>query len=349
MSGDTVTLPSGAMLSSILSEAASFGDDVFSEDEPTNKLEALIGELTGMGHAVFVMSGTMGNQLAIRSLLTQPPYSVVLDRRSHIFEYECGMASMFSQAHLIPVMPDVEKQAYLALDDIVPNIVPDDGDTHGAPTRLIALENTFWGKIMPLTEVKKIYAYAQERGIRVHMDGARLWNACYSNASESMSAQEAAEAAKSLLKEYCAHFDTVSLCFSKSLGAPSGSVLLSKHPEVIAKARHFRKALGGGMRQIGVLTAPARIALEEVFLSGVPLRRANAMAKDLEASWKNMGGEIQPGLAQETNMVWVDLKKARVKDEEFVRIAEEEGVKVFDGRIVAHYRRSPVASLVVPA
>lgn len=98
------------------------------------------------------------------------------------------------------------------------------------------------------------------------------------------------------------------------------------------------------MRQIGVLTAPARVALDDIFLSGEPLRRANAMAKDLEQSWKAMGGEIQPGLTQETNMVWLDLKKARVKDEEFVKVAEKEGVKVFDGRIVTHHRKSMMES-----
>jgi hypothetical protein len=165
------------MLTSILSNATAFGDDVFSEDGPTNALESYVGELTGMENAVFVLSGTMGNQIALRCLLTQPPYVVICDRRSHIFEFECGMASIFSHARMIPVMPDFENQTYLTRGDIIPNIVPDDGDAHGAPTKVITLENTFWGKVMLVEEVRRISNYARDRGIKVHMDGARLWNA----------------------------------------------------------------------------------------------------------------------------------------------------------------------------
>jgi threonine aldolase len=333
------------MLSSILSNASSFGDDVFSEDEPTNSLESYIGKLTGMGHAVFVLTGTMGNQIALRCLLQQPPYSVICDRRSHIFEYECGMASIFSQAQLIPVLPNVEKQAYMTLGNIIPNIVPDDGDTHGAPTKVIAIENTFWGKVTPVAEVRRIADFAKANGIKVHLDGARLWNACYSTSSAESSPAEAAATATALLREYCALVDSVSLCFSKTLGAPSGSILVAKTPEFIAKARHFRKALGGGMRQTGVLTAAARVAVDDIFLSGMHMPRVNALAKDLEETWLALGGEVQPGLSQDTNMVWLDLKRARVKDEEFVNLANEEGVKVFDGRIVTHHRKWRLYSL----
>ena len=335
-----MTLPTGDMLSSILQTSPTFGDDVFSEDEPTNSLERYMEGLTGLKNGIFVLSGTMGNQIALRCLLTQPPYSVILDRRSHIFEYECGMASMFSQAQLIPVIP---RGTHLSLEDITPNIVPDDGDTHGSPTRVIALENTCWGKIMPLHEVQKISQYAHTRGIKIHLDGARLWNACYGPAVTHIGDSDMVTTkAVETLKAYCAEVDTVSLCFSKSLGAPVGSILLARDTSLLARGRHFRKALGGGMRQTGVLTSAARAAVDQIFLTGNGLLRANTLAKRLQDSWVSKGGHIQQDLEQETNMVWIDLKKAHVMDEEFVRIAEQVGVKVFDGRIVTHHRKFPI-------
>lgn len=346
-SGDTVTLPTGAMLASILSDAPTFGDDVYSEDGPTNSLESYVGDLTGLHNAVFVLSGTMGNQIALRSHLTQPPYSVICGRQSHIYEWECGMTSIFSQAHMIPVIPGSESRAYLTLEDIIPNIVSDDGNTHGAPTRVIVLENTASGQIVPVEEVRKISDYASERGIKVHLDGARLWNACYTSTSPAATPAEAVEAAKDLLRAYCVPVDSVSLCFSKSLGAPCGSILLSNEPSFISRARHFRKALGGGLRQLGVLASPARVAIDHIFLSGVHMPRANAIAKQLEDSWKRMGGQVQAGLSQETNFVWLNLNEIGVKSDEFIKIAKEEGVKVGSyGRIATHYRKFFQTSLL---
>lgn len=328
------------MLTSILSDAPTFGDDVYSEDAPTNSLENYVGELTGLHNAVFVLSGTMGNQIALRCHLAQPPHSVICGRNSHVYEWECGMASTFSQAHMIPVIPSSESRAYLTLEDIIPNIVPDDGDTHGAPTRVIALENTVSGKVVPVEEIRRISDYARERGIKVHLDGARLWNACYTSSTLAATPTLAVEAAKDLLRAYCAPVDSVSLCFSKSLGAPCGSILLSKNPSFISRARHVRKALGGGLRQLGVLTSPARVAVDNIFLSGVHLPRANAIAERLEHTWKRMGGQVQAGLSQETNLVWLNLHELGVKDEEFIKVAKEEGVKVgYDGRIATHYRK----------
>lgn len=299
-----------------------------------------IAELTGMQHAVFVSSGTMGNQIALRCLLTQPPHSVICDRRSHLYEWECGMASMFSQAHMIPVMPDMQKVAYLTLEDIMPNIMPDDGDVHSAPTRVITLENTFWGRITPAEEVNKICRYARERNIKVHLDGARLWNACYASSEASSSNDESVEIAKTALREFCSEVDSVTMCFSKSLGAPDGSILLSNSESFIKRARHFRKALGGGMRQTGILSSSARVAVDEIFLSGVHMPRANAMAMQIEESWKALGGHVQPHLDQQTNVVWLDLRKANISDENFAHIVDEEGAKALDGRIVTHHRKS---------
>ncbi|PGH08829.1 hypothetical protein AJ79_05833 [Helicocarpus griseus UAMH5409] len=349
---DTVTLPTPSMLSAPITSAPLFGDDTYHQDSPTTSLEAHIASLTGLGHALFVSTGTMGNQLALRALLQQPPpYSVICGRHSHIFEHECGMAAIFSQAHLIPVLNNnnsntisgKQKRPYITLEDIIPNIVPDDGDPHGAPTRLIALENTFGGKITPVHEVQRICEYAHVRGIQVHMDGARLWNACYPPSSAAMPAEEAAEVAKRLLREYCAHVDTVSLCFSKSLGAPAGSVLAARSLEVIKRARHLRKALGGGMRQTGVLAAPARVAVDEVFLGGAGGRGmlwANEVAREVEEEWVRLGGKVVEGMEQETNMVWLDLGREGVEGGEFEGIAREEGVEAFAPRVVSHFQIS---------
>jgi len=232
----------------------------------------------------------------------------------------------------------VEEKSYLTLEDIIEAVIPDDGSVHGAPTRVISLENTIWGKIMPVSEVERISKYAKEHDIKVHLDGARLWNACYNGAEAESSPEQAAKSATALLKQYCALVDSVSMCFSKSLGAPGGSILVAKTPEFITKARHFRNILGGGMRQLGVLTAPARVAVDDVFLGGVHLPRANALAKELEEAWIALGGETQPGLKQETNILWLDLKKANVTDDEFAAIAKEEGVQLWGGRVVTHYR-----------
>lgn len=327
------------MLTSILSNAAGLGDDVFSEDQPTNSLEEFVADLTGMRSAVFVLSGTMGNQIAIRSLLKQPPYSVICNRHSHLFQYECGTVSAFSQAQMIPVIP--RSGAHMTLEDIIPNVVPDDGDTHCSPTRVISIENTIGGRVVPLDEVSRVSNYARARGISLHIDGARLWNACYPTSEAPTAPSQAAEDARRLLKSYCSLADTVSLCLSKSLGAPGGSVLACNSPDLASRARHFRKAMGGGMRQAGVLTAPGRVAIESVFLSGQHLPRANAIARRLEDTWKSLGGRVQPGLGQETNMVWLDLGGMGITDEEFVRLVTPYGVKVSDGRIVTHYRESP--------
>lgn len=329
------------MLNAIKSSVAEFGDDVYSEDFPTNSLESYVGELTGLSHAVFVVSGTMGNQVAVRSHLLQPPYSVLCGRRSHFFEWECGMAAILSQAHMIPIQPRSRERAYITLEDILPHIVPDDGDFHTAPTKVIVLENTISGKVVPVEEITKISDHARQRGIKVHLDGARLWNACHAGTDPMLPPKKYVPAVKEILRAYCAAVDSVTLCFSKSLGAPSGSILLSNDSSFILRARHFRKAMGGGLRQAGVLTAPARVAIDQIFFSGWDLTHANLLAKRLEIRWRTMGGEIQPGLGQETNFVWLNLKAAGVKNEDFINIAKEEGVKVGSGgRIATHFRKS---------
>lgn len=155
-------------------QATTLMDDVFCEDTTTTSLEAYIATRTHHEAGLFVLSGTMGNQIAIRTHLTQIPHSVLCDHRSHIIAYEAGGAASLSQAMVSGVVPS--NGVYLTLEDIEKSVVLSD-DVHGCPTKLISLENTLGGTIMPLEEVKKISAFAKEHDIKIHLDGARIWNA----------------------------------------------------------------------------------------------------------------------------------------------------------------------------
>ncbi|RFU33337.1 hypothetical protein B7463_g3038, partial [Scytalidium lignicola] len=252
-------------------------DDVLSEDPTTNDLEAHIANLTSHAAALYVLSGTMGNQVALRVHLTQPPHSVLCDYRAHILEWEAGGVATLSQALVKGVVP--ANGVYLTLEDVKKNVVISD-DVHSCPTRVISLENTLGGTIMPLAEVKRISAFAKEHGIRMHLDGARIW--------------EAVTAGAGSLPEFCGQFDSVSLCFSKGLGAPVGSVIVGSEA-FIKKSRWIRKSIGGGLRQAGVLTAAARVAVDETFGKGPNgegglLRKSHVLAKRIGDIWKGLGG-----------------------------------------------------------
>ena len=204
---DTITTPTASMLDAIAN--TTLMDDVFVEDPTTNELEADMAALAGHEAALLVMSGTMGNQVALRALLTQPPHSVLCDRRSHIVNYEAGGVSSLTGALVMGVVP--RNGVYLTLEDIKENAILSD-DVHACPTRVISLENTLAGTIMPLEEVRKISAFARENDIKMHLDGARIWEAVAANAGS--------------LPEFTTCFDSVSMCFSKGLGAPIGSIIV---------------------------------------------------------------------------------------------------------------------------
>ncbi|RVD85818.1 uncharacterized protein DFL_004125 [Arthrobotrys flagrans] len=313
---DTVTTPTPSMLQSILNISV-HGDDVFSEDTTTNNFESFIVSLTGKPAACFVMSGTMGNQVSIRSHLAQPPHSIVMDSRCHIFNYEAGGAAILSQAQMIPVKP--ANGEHLTLEEVKESVIDSD-DIHYAPTRLICLENTINGVIMPLEEIKKISAFAKEKGIKLHLDGARLWNVVAAGGGD--------------LKEVISYFDSVSLCFSKGLGAPMGSIVIGEN-DFIGRVRHFRKILGGATRQIGIATAPARTAVEEVFLGG-RLTRTHELAKRLESSWARLGGKLR--FPCHTNMVWLDPASTGIDESDIPIEARKAGLKWDYERIVVHHQ-----------
>ncbi|KAF5026295.1 hypothetical protein F66182_1616 [Fusarium sp. NRRL 66182] len=318
---DVVTTPTPAMLEAV--QSCSLLDDVFQEDPATNGLEAYVAERTGKEAGLFVLSGTMGNQLALRSLLTQPPYSVLCDYRAHIFTSEAGGTSNLTGAQMQTVVP--RNGRYMTLEEIRENVTLDD-DVHSCPTRVISLENTLHGMVMPLSEVKRIAEFAREHDIKMHLDGARLWEAVVSGAGS--------------LTDFCSYFDTVSLCLSKGLGAPAGSVIVGSKA-AIKHSRWVRKSVGGGLRQSGVLTSAGRIAIEETFGTSPdgqdgPLRASHETARKVDALWTSMGGKIDE--PTETNMVWLDLRATGCSVQRFIEIGKEVGLKFMSSRLVTHYQ-----------
>lgn len=239
---DTVTRPSKPMLEAMMN--AKVGDDVFGEDETVNALQEKCAALTGKQSAIFVPTGVMGNQVAIKSH-TQTGDEVIVESESHIFNYETAAASVISGVQLFPVKGNY---GVMTADDIKKFIRTK--EYYFPVTKLFCLENTHnraGGTIQPLDEIKKISILAKENGAKTHLDGARIFNACVETGIT--------------LKEYSKYFDSVSFCFSKGLGCPVGSILCGDKL-FIDTAKKWRKILGGGMRQAGILAAAAIYALD---------------------------------------------------------------------------------------
>ncbi|KAI9666272.1 MAG: putative low-specificity L-threonine aldolase 1 [Bathelium mastoideum] len=323
---DYVTSPSAAMLESIIK--TTLLDDVMMEDPTTNSFQSFMAELTGKEAALLVSSGTMGNQIALRSALQVPPYSILCDARGHILHMEAGGAATLWGALVEGVVP--ENRHHLTVSDIKKAAVLKEG-VYDCPTRIISLENTLSGTIMPLSEVRAISAWAHQQNppLHMHLDGARLW--------------EAASAGAGTLKEFAECFDSVSLCFTKGLGAPIGSIIVGS-AAFIKRARAVRKLLGGGMRQTGVIAAPARIAVEKTFLSG-RLKQVQDRAKFIADTWVSLGGKLRN--PTETNMIWLDLDAAGIDKPYFAKVAKDHGLKTMQGRLedrlVVHYQISQEA------
>ncbi|KIY51395.1 hypothetical protein FISHEDRAFT_64372 [Fistulina hepatica ATCC 64428] len=299
---------------------ATLGDDVY--DEPSTKaLETHVAQLTGKEAAVFMPSGTASNQIALRTHLQQPPHSVLCDSRAHIYKYEAGGCAFHSGAQIIPVK--ASNSHHLTLTDIQKNLVLGD-DIHTSPTRVIELENTLNGMIFPQDEIVRISEYAHANGIIVHLDGARLWHV-------------AAETGTTM-KELCDPLDSVSLCFSKGLGAPIGSMLVGPKA-YIQKARWFRKMFGGGMRQTGILAASAAYALTHNFPQ---LVRVHALAKRLAAGLEEIGVTI---LSVDTCMVFYDPAAIGVTYEEIGNrgAALSEPLTLGGSRLVVHLQTTDEA------
>lgn len=239
---DTVTKPSPEMR--VAMAAAEVGDDVFGEDPTVNRLQEKVAELLGKEAALFVPSGVMANQLSIKAH-TQPGDEIIVESGSHIFNYETAAPSLLSSVQLHTIQGE---RGILRAEQLAPAVRS--AAYYMPRTSLICLENTHnkaGGTVYPLEEIKNIHSFAKERGIALHLDGARLWNASVATGIS--------------LKEYARHFDTVSVCFSKGLGAPVGSAVAGPK-ELIEKVRKFRKIFGGGMRQAGIIAAGGLYAVE---------------------------------------------------------------------------------------
>jgi threonine aldolase len=315
---DTVTRPTPAMYAAMAS--AEVGDDVYGEDPTVNRLERRAAEIFAREAAIFVPTGTMGNQIAIR-LHTQHGQEVICEARSHVLDWEMAMVSAFSGCVPRAVAGD---RGVLSWDAIKKAISPK--IYYRAATGLISLENTHnmaGGTVTPLSVLREVWQGARDAGLPVHLDGARVFNAV--------------TALGVSVAELTSGFDTVMFCLSKGLGAPVGSILLGSR-EAIDRARIYRKALGGGMRQAGILAAAGLIALEEM-----PARLAedHANARFLaETVAKCPAAEIDLTAVQ-TNIVIFALRQ-RGEAPALVAKLKENGILVSaigpdHVRLVTHY------------
>ena len=287
---DTVTRPTAGMRAAMA--AAPLGDDVFGDDPSVNALQAALAERLGFEAALFMPTGTQSNLCALMAHC-QRGDEYLVGQFAHTYRWEGGGAAVLGSIQPQPLnhAPD----GSLPLADIEANIKPD--DAHFARTRLLALENTIGGKVLPMDYLAAASGLAQRHGLSRHLDGARLFNAAVAVAARD--ASDPYDAAKRI----CSHFDSVSVCFSKGLGAPVGSVLCGSR-ELIQRAHRWRKMLGGGMRQAGLLAAAAHHALDHQVTR---LGEDHALARRLAEGLQGL-----PGLAVEapqTNLVFCDVDK----------------------------------------
>lgn len=296
---DTVTRPSAGMRAAMAD--AEVGDDVFGDDPTVNLLEQRMAGMLGRDAALFVPTGTMSNLLALMSHCGRGD-EFIAGQNAHCYKYEGGGAAVLGSIQPQPIAhrPD----GTMALGDIEAAIKR--GDSHFATTRVIALENTFGGRVLPMDYMLAVAEMAQRHGLGLHLDGARAFNACVALGVD--------------IKVFAAPFDTVSICLSKGLGAPVGSVLVGR-ADLIETARRNRKMLGGGMRQSGVLAAAGLYALEQhVARLAEDHRRARMLAAGLarhEALNVNL---------PDTNIIWVDM--APDLGERFTTYLSEHGVGI---------------------
>jgi threonine aldolase len=282
---DTVTRPTSAMRAAMA--AAEVGDDVYGDDPTVNRLQATMAERFGFERALFFASGTQSNLAALMAHCGRGDEYLV-GQEAHTYKYEQGGAAVLGSIQPQPL--ENEPDGTIALDRIARAIKPD--DAHFARTRLLALENTMGGCVLPPAYVSDATALAHARGLKTHLDGARLFNAIV-----KLRVDETASVAG---------FDSVSVCLSKGLGAPAGSVLLGSE-ELIAAARRWRKALGGGMRQAGILAAAGLYALEHHVER---LAEDHANAAYLADGLRDIGLTVEP---TETNLVFVQIPGAAVE------------------------------------
>jgi threonine aldolase len=303
---DTVTQPTDAMRKAMA--RAEVGDDVYGEDPTVNRLQDMAAALLGKRAALFVPSGTMGNQLAIRAH-TQPGQEVIVESKAHIVRYEQGAAGALAGVQLHWVVGD---RGIMTAEQVEAAIRPK--DPYSIPTGLICIENTHnsgGGTIYSLSTIEKIRAIATKHGIPMHLDGARLFNAV---AATTLPAAT-----------YAQHFETVSFCLSKGLGAPAGSLLVSSDTQLIERARRFRRMYGGAMRQSGILAAAGIYALEHHVTR---LKTDHDHAKKLARALQQIPAVRIAPQHVETNIVIFDVPDPRLAPADLVIQLKDHGVLI---------------------
>lgn len=312
---DTVTQPSLAMKERMFS--AALGDDVFNDDPTTLELQRYAADMLGFEAALFAPSGTQTNLIAMMSHCQRGDEAIV-GQQWHTYKWEGGGMAVLGSIQPQPL--ELQADGTLALADIAAAIKPD--DPHFARTRLIVIENSVGGKVLPLSYMRDVAALAKDKGLSCHIDGARLMNAAVALAPQhGLTPQQMA-------RELCREYDSVSLCLSKGLGCPVGSLLLGSS-EFIARARRVRKMLGGGMRQTGVLAAAGLYALQH---------NINRLADDhancqrladglavLAAQLPALIGKLTP-LPVQTNILFTDV--ALELAEQLLPYLAERGIKL---------------------
>jgi threonine aldolase len=305
---DTVTRPTSGMRAAMA--AAPLGDDVFGDDPSVNALQEKIAALLGFEASLFVPTGTQSNLCGLLAHC-QRGDEYIVGQMAHCYRWEGGGAAVFGSVQPQPIAHQAD--GTLALTDIEEAIKPD--DPHFARTRLLALENTIGGKLLPMAYVEQATALAKAKGLARHLDGARLFNAAVAQAAGSGSD------ALTEARRIAGCFDSVSVCFSKGLGAPVGSALCGSH-DYIARARRVRKMAGGAMRQSGMLAAAASYALEHHVER---LAEDHLLARRLADGLAGIDGlQVEP---PHTNIVFVDLTgAAREKSAGLVKHLASQGV-----------------------
>lgn len=318
MRSDTVTLPSPAMREAMF--RAEVGDDVLREDPTINRLEREAAELLGKEAALFVPSGTFGNQCALL-VHTRSGDELLLSELSHIIQHEAGAAGLLARVQTRPIAPGNGR--YLTADDLDPRIRKGD-DIHYPRTGLISYEQaTAMGDLVPPCVMEEIHRLAGRWGVPVHIDGARFFNAC-----------EALEREPGDLGRFA---DSITFCLSKGLSAPVGSILVGSR-DFIERARKIRKIMGGGMRQAGFLAAAGRVALESM---RAQLREDHANARRFAEGLAEIPG-VRLLREPEINMIFAAIPHPGLNENQFVAALSEKGLLTYppeDGlyRFLTHY------------
>lgn len=312
---DTVTKPSAAMRQAMA--AAEVGDDVYGDDPTVNSLEERVAAMFGHEAGLFAPTGSLANQLAIRTLV-KPGEEILVETRGHIVRAELGAAAAFSGI-TTRTWPSID--GLLQAEDPLA-IAHENAGPYLVSTKAIAVENTHnfgGGTVQPIEEIAKLSEAAHSRGIAMHLDGARIWNA---HVASGVS-----------FAEYGKHFDTISVCLSKGLGAPIGSVMLSSK-ERVGEARIWRKRYGAGMRQVGIIAAAAHYALDNNIAR---LAEDHARAQKIAVALAAFDSSLINPVKVHTNIVGLELSKIGISAAELTARCKEAGLWI--SALGPHYAR----------